>query len=300
MFIDKNLFLSLTLLFLFSVQIKIFGKNVVEAFDLNTKTIKLNDGNFMPIIGLGTYSLKGQTCINSILSALENGYRLIDTAYIYDNEEAVGKAVKLSNIPREKIFITTKLYPNQYNEPEKAIESALKRLEIDYIDLMLLHHPGQNDVKAYKAMEKAKKDGKIKSIGLSCYYVNELDEFLKKIDIKPAVVQNEIHPYYQDKNVVSFIQKNGVVVESWYPLGGRGYTNKLLNDENILKIAKKHNKTPAQIILRWNLQRNIVIIPGSSNTQHIRENIKIFDFKLDDVDMKTIEKLDRNEKHDWY
>jgi len=273
--------------------------NVVY-LNLATKTVKLNDGNIMPIIGLGTYSLTGDVCVNSISEALKAGYRLIDTAYMYHNEESIGKAIKDSGLPREKIFITTKLYPNQYANADSAIDDALKRFGVDYIDLMLLHHPGKNDVKAYKAMEEAVKAGKIRSIGLSCYYIKELSEFLPQITIMPALVQNEIHPYYQDTKVVDFIQKKGIVVEGWYPLGGRGYTKEMLADEVLKDIGKKYNKTAAQVILRWNLQKNVVIIPGSSSPAHMKENMDIFDFELSDEDMNRISRLNRDEKHDWY
>lgn len=274
--------------------------NNIISLDLATKTVKLNDGNIMPIIGLGTYSLTGDVCVNSVSAALKRGYRLIDTAYMYHNEESIGKAIKNSGVPREEIFITTKLYPNQYNDAESAIDDALERLNVNYIDLMLLHHPGKDDVMAYKAMENAVRDGKIHSIGLSCYYIKELSEFLPQVTIMPALVQNEIHPYYQDTEVIKFIQQQGIVVEGWYPLGGRGYTKEMLDNDVLKNIGKKYNKTVAQVILRWNLQRSVVIIPGTSNPEHMKENMDIFDFELTEKDMEMIGSLNRNEKHDWY
>lgn len=270
------------------------------ALDLGTRTVKLNDGNTMPIIGLGTYSLTGNECTSSVLTALKNGYRLIDTAYIYHNEESIGEAIKNSGIPREEIFITTKLYPTQYANAAKAIDDALARLGVNYIDLMLLHHPGAYDVDAYKAMENAVKAGKIRSIGLSCYYTKELTALLPQITIVPAIIQNEIHPYYQDSEVIEYIQNKGIVVEGWYPLGGRGYTKELLSNKVLLAIGAKYNKTAAQVILRWNLQRNIVVIPGSSDPTHIQENMDIFNFALTAEDMEKISQLNRDEKHDWY
>ena len=165
-----------------------------RVFDFEKKTVTLNSGYEMPLNGLGTYSLEDETCVSSVSEALKRGVRLIDTAYMYHNEEEVGKAVRDSGIPREEIFVITKLYPNQFSEPEKAIDEALKKLDIEYIDLLLLHHPGTDDVKAYKAMEKAVADGKIRSIGLSNWYVEELEEFLPQVNITPALVQNEIHP----------------------------------------------------------------------------------------------------------
>lgn len=266
----------------------------------NAPTIKLSSGYDMPIVGLGTYSLHGATCINSVKSALASGFRKFDTASIYGNEEEVGQGIRESGVPREEIFVATKLYPNQYSDPEAAIEECLRKLDIGYIDLMLLHHPGTDDVKAYKAMEKQVEAGKIRSIGVSCYYVKEIDEFLPKVNIKPVLVQNEVHPYYQDTEVVEHLHALGIVVEAWYPLGGRGHQKELLSDPVLSKIAARHNKSVAQVILRWDLQRGVVIIPGSSNPDHIKENISIFDFSLTDDEMEQIAALNRNEKHDWY
>ena len=203
-------------------------------------------------------------------------------------------------IRREDIFVITKIYPNQFDDPESAIAMALEKLDVGYIDMMLLHHPGQNDVKAYQAMEKAVEDGKIHSIGLSNWYVEELTEFLPQVTITPALVQNEIHPYYQEQDVVPFIQEKGMVVQCWYPLGGRGYTAELLGNETIQSIARAHGVSAAQVILRWDLQRGIVVIPGSSNPEHIKENLDLFGFELSEAEMDAIRLLDRNEKHDWY
>ena len=271
-----------------------------RVFDFEKKTVMLNSGYPMPLNGIGTYSLTRDTCVNSVSEALKRGVRLIDTAYMYHNEEEVGEAVRNSGVPREDIFVTTKLYPNQFSEPEKAIDEALEKLDIEYIDMMLLHHPGTDDVKAYKAMEQAVEDGKIRSIGLSNWYVEELEEFLPQVSITPALVQNEIHPYYQENEVIPYIQELGIVVQGWYPLGGRGHTAELLEDETISAIAKAHGKSSAQIILRWNLQKGVVVIPGSSNPDHIQENTELYDFKLTDEEMEKINALDQNEKHDWY
>ena len=270
------------------------------SFNFDTKTVLLNSGYEMPIYGIGTYSLTGDTCVESVTTALNSGVRLIDTAYMYHNEESVGEAVRNSGIPREEIFVITKLYPNQFSDPETAIEEALAKLDIDYIDMMLLHHPGTGDVEAYLAMEKAVADGKIRSLGLSNWYVKELEEFLPQINITPALVQNEIHPYYQENDVIPYIHNRGIVVQGWYPFGGRGYTAELLGDEVISQIAVAHGKSAAQVILRWNLQKGVVVIPGSSNPEHIQENTELFDFELTKEEMERINALDRGEKHDWY
>ncbi len=273
-------------------------------FDLETRTFTLNSGYTMPVAGLGTYALDHDTCINSVKALLKNGGRLIDTAYMYHNEAAVGEGVRQAmeeyGIPREEIFVITKIYPSQFSEPEEAIELALQTLDIGYIDMMLLHHPGTDDVKAYKAMEKYVAEGKIRSLGLSNWYIEELTEFLPQVSITPALVQNEIHPYYQEQEVVPFIQEKGIAVQCWYPLGGRGYTKELLNNEVILQIAEKHGVSAAQVILRWDLQRGIIVIPGSSNPEHIKENLDLFGFELSEEEMEQIRSLDRNEKHDWY
>lgn len=269
-------------------------------FNFETKTVMLNSGYEMPIYGIGTYSLLDDECVQSVSSALENGVRLIDTAHMYHNEESVGEAVRNSGIPREEIFVTTKLYPDQFSNAEAAIDEALEKLNIEYIDLMLLHHPGSNDVEAYHAMEKAVSEGKIRSIGLSNWYIEELETFLPQVTITPALVQNEIHPYYQENNVIPYIQSLGIMVQGWYPFGGRGYTKELLENDVISEIATSHGKSSAQIILRWNLQKGVIVIPGSSNPDHIKENTEIFDFELAEEEMDLINSLDRNEKHDWY
>ena len=277
----------------------------VGIFDLEKKTVLLNSGYEMPIMGLGTYALDYDTCVNSVMSLLKNGGRLIDTAYMYGNEDAVGEGVRRAmeeyGIAREDIFVITKIYPGeQYKNPEKAIQDALDKLDIGYIDMMLLHHPGENDVKAYLAMEKYVEAGKIHSLGLSNWYVEELEEFLPQVNITPALVQNEIHPYYQENDVIPYIQNLGIVVQGWYPFGGRGHTSELLGDSVISEIAKTHGVTSAQVILRWNLQKGVVVIPGSSNPDHIQENMELFDFELTEEEMGRINALDRGEKHDWY
>jgi diketogulonate reductase-like aldo/keto reductase len=276
------------------------GSQNMRVFDFKTKTVLLNSGYQMPIVGLGTYSLSDKVAAKSVLEHLKADGRLIDTAFIYRNEKGVGQGVRQSGVPREEVFVITKLYPSQFANAKEAIEEALQKLDLGYIDMMLLHHPGRHDVEAYKAMERAVKEGKIRSIGLSCFYIAELNRFLPQITIMPALVQNEIHPYYQDNDVISYIQSKGIVVQGWYPLGGRGHTAALLNNPVISAIARLHNKSSAQVILRWNLQKSVVVIPGSSNPDHIRENLDIFDFELTDEEMAGINALDRNEKHDWY
>ena len=274
--------------------------SAAPVFDLENGTVLLNSGYTMPIMGLGTYSLSDEECYTSVTALLEAGGRLIDTASYYGNEAAVGRAVRDSGVPREEVFVITKLYPSQFAGADEAIDEALEKLDIGYIDLMLLHHPGAGDVEAYKAMERAVAAGKIRSIGLSNWYVEELEAFLPQVDTVPALVQNEIHPYYQEQDVVPYIQSHGIVVQGWDPFGGRGHPSELLGDEVIVDIAEAHGVTAAQVILRWNLQRGVAVIPGSSDPEHIRENLDILDFSLTDEDMARIAALDRDEKHGWY
>lgn len=262
--------------------------------------VKLNSGYDMPVVGIGTYSLHREVCVNAVCAAIQHGYRMIDTASFYGNEREVGRAVRQSGVPREEIFVTTKLYPNQYSHATRAIDEAVEKLGIGYIDMMLLHHPAANDVAAYRAIEQAIQDGKVKSAGISCYYIREINSFLPKVSVKPALVQNEIHPYYQDSDVIRHIQNLDITVQGWYPLGGRGYTEPLLNNEALCEIAAAHGKSAAQVILRWNLQKGVLVIPGSSNENHILENISVFDFALTDGEMERIAALNKNEKHDWY
>lgn len=274
-------------------------------FNFETKTVMLNSGYEMPVNGLGTYSLHGEECVNSVKAALSEGVRLIDTASAYGNEKEVGQAIREAIdegiIQRDEVFVITKIYPgSEMKNPKQSVQGCLDRLDIGYVDMMLLHHPDANDVKAYKVIEQFVKDGKIRSIGLSNWYVEELEEFLPQVNITPALVQNEIHPYYQENDVIPYIQDLGIVVQGWYPLGGRGHTAELLGDPVISEIAGAHDVSSAQVILRWNLQKGVVVIPGSSNPDHIKENTELYHFSLTEEEMERINALDRNEKHDWY
>ena len=245
------LFLSLSVAAAQSAELNLKEENTeIGKFDFAAKRVLLNSGYYMPIVGLGTYSLSHDECMLSVGTLLKSGGRLIDTAYMYHNEKSVGQAVRESGVPREEIFVTTKLYPSQFNDPKAAIDMALEALDIGYIDLMLLHHPGKGDVEAYKALEDAVREGKIRSIGLSNWYVKELKEFLPQISIMPAVVQNEIHPYYQENDVIPYVQSLGIVMQGWYPFGGRGYTEAMFSNETLTDIAKKHDVTVPQVILR--------------------------------------------------
>lgn len=271
-------------------------------FDLEKGTVLLNNGIEMPILGIGTFRLSDEQAENSVYWALRDGYRLIDTARIYGNEAGVGRGIQRAIdegfVTREEIFVTTKMWTDDYDDGDRAIENSLDRLGLDYIDLMILHHsaPG-SDVGAYQAMERAVEDGKLKSIGLSNYYTPEdFDRLVEATTIVPVLLQNETHPYHQSMEMKEHLKKYGTVMESWFPLGGRGNTQTLFNDETIVSIAEAHGKTSAQIILRWHLQAGNIAIPGSSNEDHIQENYEIFDFELSEDEMQKMSDLDRGER----
>ena len=276
------------------------------AFDLKKGTVKLNSGHEMPILGIGTFQLSNSQAENSVYWALKAGMRLIDTARIYGNEEGVGRgirrAIKDGICKREEIFVTTKMWTSDFSNGDAAVDASLKRLGLDYIDLMILHHSQpRNDVDAYKAMERAVKAGKLRSIGLSNYYEpDDFDRLVKATSIKPALLQNETHPYHQSGKMKAHIAKYGTVMESWFPLGGRGYTQTLLNDPTISAIAKALGKSSAQIIIRWHLQAGNIAIPGSSNEKHIIEDASVWDFSLTDDEMKRMAAINKDRRNANY
>ena len=277
-------------------------KNEKVAFDLVNKKVKLNSGYYMPTNGLGTWSLYGDTVYNSVYNALKVGVRLIDTAQYYRNEEEVGKALKKAIdekiVKREDVFITTKVMPSNYNSAKKSIDESLEKLQVEYIDLFLLHQPGSNDENVYKALEVGVAEKKIRSIGISNYYTKEaFDKVMSYAITTPSVIQNENHIFYQNNDLRDYVAKYGVVIESYFPFGGRGNTRESFNNDVIVELSKKYNKTPAQIILRWNLQANYIAIPGSSNEAHIIENNNIYDFVLSDEDVKRITEINKNQRY---
>ena len=256
--------------------------------------ITLNDGNKIPQFGLGVFQIPGdEKTKEACLEAFKLGYRHIDTAHAYQNERGVGQAVKESGIPREEIWITTILWPSEYGEGKtaKAIDKMLERLQTDYIDLLLLHQQFGDYLGAWKDMEKAVAEGKVKSIGLSNFESERLEEVLAAATINPSVLQVECHPYYQQNDLKKRIAPFNTVIESWYPLGHGDAA--LIEEPVFTKLAEKYGKTNAQIILRWHIQEGIIVFPKSSNPVHIKENIDIFDFELTEEEMNEIRQLDK-------
>lgn len=275
----------------------------VGEFDFTKQTVLLNSGYEMPIIGLGTWTLSNDEAENSVYHALKSGMRLIDTARYYQCEVGVGRglqrAIDEGIVTREEVFITSKIYGGNYERAGGIIDDALADLNVDYIDLLLIHQPGADDEGVYKAMEEAVNDGRLHSIGISNYYTKEaVDEVLSFATIMPAVIQNENHIYYQNTELQEYVSQYGIVMESWYPFGGRGHTSENFNNEVITELAEKYDKTSAQIILRWQLQAGFIAIPGSSNPEHIAENYDIFDFELSQEEMQRISDLDQQKRYE--
>ena len=260
-------------------------------------SIELNNGQKIPQLGYGVYLIpnNGET-EKCVLEALKIEYRHIDTAHIYENEKEVGLAIKKSGIPREEIFITSKLWISEYGPGKTltAIDKMLKRLDLEYIDLILLHFPFNDYIGAYKDLEKAYEEGKVKNIGISNFEDKKLEELCEQAKIKPVLNQVELHPYFQQNELRKRMEKYNCKIEAWAPLG-HALTD-IFNEEIIKKLAENHKKTPAQIILRWNIQKGIITIPKSQKPERIKENIQIFDFELTDEEIKEIDSLDGKQK----
>ena len=254
----------------------------------------LNNGLKMPMAGIGTFLLTPDEAEASVLAALADGYRLIDTANAYVNEKAVGRAMKKSGLPREEIFLETKLWPSFY-EDEDAVDKTLERLGTDYIDLLLIHQPAGNYVAGYRQMEKAYKEGKVRAIGLSNFNREQIGKILGLCQVEPAVLQTEVHPYFQERDLKEFLAKEGIAIQAWYPLG---HGDKALLEEPLFaELAKKYGKTNAQIILRWHIQAGNIVIPGSKNPAHIKDNFDLFDFSLTEEEMEKIAALDKDTRY---
>lgn len=258
------------------------------------ETYELNNGVKIPKLGIGTFLMQPDDAQKAVEEALSDGYRLVDTANAYMNERAVGRAIKNSGLPREEIFVSSKLWPTVY-EDENAVDDTLKRLNVDYVDLMFLHQPAGNWEAGYKQLEKAYKEGKIKAIGISNFHDEKLARLLEIAEIKPQVMQVEAHPYYPQTDLKKILKPYDIRIMAWYPLG---HGDKSLIQEPVFtKLAEKYGKSNVQIILRWHIQEGNIVIPGSTNPDHIKSNADIFDFNLTDEEMAEIAKVNKNKRY---
>lgn len=267
----------------------------------NVPMVQLNNGILMPQFGLGTFLQPSDSvCEQSCLTALKAGYRHIDTAHAYNDEAGVGRAVKESGIPREEIWITSKLWPTEYGEGKtlKAIDEMLERMQLDYIDLLYVHQPVGDFVGAWRDMEKAVAMGKVRALGISNFDASDevFEKIMSESTVKPAVLQIECHPYAQRLAMREKAKSHNIQVECWFPLGGAMSNGALLKDPTIMEIAKAHGKTAAQVILRWHIQEGFSVIPGASNPDYIKENIDIFDFTLTDDEMAEMRGLNKERR----
>lgn len=259
--------------------------------------IKLNDGNQIPILGLGTYQITDQKTLAEVIeAAFESGYEYIDTASYYNNEYIIGQELKNSTKNRADYQIATKVWPSDYglDKTKRSIENSLKNLDIDYIDLILLHWYGKDFDKAWQVFQDYKRQGIVKSIGVCNFTIKQMEELLK-IGDRPVLDQLETHPHLQNEEILNYLKDKSIALQSWSPLARvRGG---IMEDKSLLQIAEKHNKTVAQIILRWHIERGCPVIPKSSHADRVKENINIFDFKLDAEDLENIKKLDINKRY---
>ena len=256
--------------------------------------MKLNNGIECPVVGIGTFMLSPADAENSVREALKMGYSLVDTANAYVNERAVGRGIRESGAKREDVFLSTKLWPSEY-ENENAVDETLERLGADYVDLLYIHQPAGNWLAGYRQLEKAYKEGKAKSIGISNFEGRYLEELETEWEIAPQFIQVEAHPYYTQKELRKTLDKYGIRLMSWYPLGHGDKS--LINEPVFVELGEKYGKTPAQVILRWHIQMGFAVIPGSRNVDHIRDNLNILDFELTDEEMKEIAKLDKDQRY---
>ena len=258
------------------------------------KYVTLHNDVKMPMAGIGTFLMSPDEAEAASLSALQSGCRLIDTANAYCNEKAVGRAMKQSGVPREEIFLETKLWPAFY-EQEDAVEKTLERLGTDYIDLLLIHQPAGNYAAGYRRMEKAYREGKVRAIGLSNFNKAQVEEILSLCEVKPVILQTELHPYNQEPELKAFLKAQGMAAQAWYPLGHGDQA--LLAEPLFAELGKKYGKSAPQIILRWHIQYGDVVIPGSKNPAHIKANFDLFDFALTDEEMAQIAAVNKNVRY---
>ena len=256
--------------------------------------VTLNNELKCPVVGIGTFMLAPADAQNSVREALKMGYRLIDTANAYVNERAVGRGIKESGVPREEIFLSTKLWPSEY-ENENAVDETLERLGVSSVELLYIHQPAGNWLAGYRQLEKAYKEGKARAIGISNFEGRYIEELETKWEIIPQFIQVEAHPYFTQTELRKTLDKYGIRLMSWYPLGHGDKS--LINEPVFAELGRKYGKTPAQIILRWHTRMGFAVIPGSKNVDHIRDNLNILDFTLTDEEMAEIAKLDKGERY---
>ena len=298
----KHIFTLAAIAFCVSCAAQPKESTIKTEYHMNQTTFTLNNGVVVPQFGLGVYSIPaGETTYNSVLTALKAGYRHIDTAHAYSNERSVGQAVKDSGIPREEIWITSKLWPNEYDPKviQQQIDKMLERLGLEYIDLIYFHQPLGNYLEGWKEMEKAQAAGKVRAIGISNFDFNDelFDSIVEPAGVKPQMFQIECHPYAQRKHWQQKCAKYDIKIECWFPLGGRDSKGEVMRDPVINEIAAAHGKSAVQTIIRWHIQKGFSVVPGSSNPKHIQENIEVFDFELTPEEMARIEALDQEKRY---
>jgi len=289
--------------FVLTALLLAFAASAGAAERLVDRRVTLNSGHRMPVLGLGTWTLNDDEAARCVYFAIKNGCRLIDTARYYGNERGVGEGVRRAIaeglITRGDVFVTSKVMPSSYGAPDAAIQASLAALGLGYIDLMLIHQPGSNDRAVYAALERGVKSGALRSIGISNYYTRaQLDEVLSYARIVPAVIQNENHLFYQNADLQKYAAKFGIVIEAWYPFGGRGHTGESFAHPVVRELAQKHGVTPVQIIVRWQVQAGYVVVPGSGDPAHIAENLSADGFVLSADDMARLAAIDRHERYE--
>jgi len=262
--------------------------------DINSE-IKLNNGANIPTLGLGTYENEGEDVKRAVRAALRKGYRHIDSARYYENEKEVGEAIRESGIPREEIFVTTKINNSEHDDVESSLKNSLKEFGFEYVDLLLIHWPVKQRIETWRTMEKFLKEGKVKSIGVSNFTIDKLKELMDKTEIVPAVNQVEFSPFLYQKELLKFCNENGIVLEAYSPLT-RG---KRLDDNSLKEIASKYEKSVPQLLIRWCLQKNIVVLPKSKTEERVNENAEVYDFSISDGDMEILDNLNEDYHTCW-
>jgi diketogulonate reductase-like aldo/keto reductase len=259
-------------------------------------TITLNDGRTIPQLGLGVWQIpNGKKCEAAVRAALDAGYRQIDTAWFYGNEESVGDAIRASGLARKEIFVTTKLWNSQHRNPERSLDDSLRRLQFDYVDLYLIHYPVRERVRSWRVLEKLRQQGKALSIGVSNFTIRHLTDLLAQTEATPTVNQVEFHPYLYQRELMEFCLARGIVLEAYSPLT----SGKRLEDPKLLELARKYQKSTAQMLIRWAIQHGLVVIPKSANPERIRENAQICDFQITAEDMRALDAFDENLRTCW-